>query len=134
MLFIFDLDDTLIHEGFEEFPGVYLFQETISILNYLQVTGNILAIATHNDNVKSLLIKNKIDKYFNEDLVIGFNHISKKPHILKILQISSYKPHECIYIDDLEFHVNEAKELGLKSFCANYITGLSLKEIKSYFL
>jgi FMN phosphatase YigB (HAD superfamily) len=125
-----DLDDTLINEGFEEFPSVYLFPETMSILSYLKVSGHTLAIATHNDNVYKILKKYKIDHFFNPDLVIGFNDISKKPHILTILQISGFQPYDCVYIDDLQFHVNEAKELGLKGFCADYITGLSLKEIQ----
>jgi FMN phosphatase YigB (HAD superfamily) len=131
MICIFDLDDTLIHENFEDHDGIFLFEETVSILTYLVNNDYTLAIATHNSNVYEILKKNDIEHFFDPDLVIGFDDVSKKPHLNMIMHIANVEPQDCIYFDDLLFHVQEAKELGMHSYCVDFIHGLKLKDVKN---
>ena len=58
MLFIFDLDDTLLHEGFDDINGVFMFDETLLVLQFLKEQGHKLDIASHNNRALELLRKN----------------------------------------------------------------------------
>lgn len=134
MLFIFDLDDTLINEGFDDIPGVFLFDETLKVLDYLLLNNHTLAIATHNDNALAQLKKNKLDKYFDVNLVVAFDNISKIPHLKKLINIcNDIDIKNFVYIDDLKIHTDEAKLLNIFSYNSSYITGITMKDIQKIF-
>jgi FMN phosphatase YigB (HAD superfamily) len=129
MLLIFGLDYTLTYNDHEDHEC--LFPETVSILSYLVSKNHVLAIATHNSNVYSILEQNHIEHFFNPDLIIGFDDISKIPHLNMIMKIANESPNECFFFDDLLYHVNEAKKIGISSYSLDVTHGMKLKDIKT---
>lgn len=133
MLFIFDLDDTLIHEGFDDIPGVFIFDETIEVLKFLKNSGHILAIASHNDRALELLKKNGISQYFDFNLVQGYEHTDKIGHLTNILNnCKKFTAKDCIFFDDLEVHVKIAHNMGMQGEVCCYKKGITMKQIIKY--
>lgn len=132
MLFIFDLDDTLTHEGFDDIEGVFICDETIAVLSRLRGAGHTLAIASHNDRAIELLRKNGIHDFFDERLVQGYEHVDKRGHLNTILERTNMRVHECVYIDDLEVHVLNARALGMQGEVCCHLTGVTVEQIEKY--
>lgn len=129
MLYIFDLDDCLIHEGFEDVPGEFVFEHTHAVLTELQEQGHTLAIASHNTQAQELLSKNGIAHYFRRELVQGFEHTSKVAHISAILRLAEFDVQDCVYFDDVQKHVLEAQQMGLHAELCCHLKGLNPAQI-----
>lgn len=131
MLVIFDLDDCLIHEGFEHVDGIFLFPETLQVLQYLKLREHDIAIASHNDDAIALLKKNKISQFFS--FVIGFqpNTLTKIPHLTIILDHFKglYDPEDCVYFDDLEQYVIESQSIGMNGRVVSHLDGVTLANL-----
>lgn len=127
MLVIFDLDDTLIHEGFEDVPGAFLFPSTLEILRWLRARGHELAIASHNDDAHALLTKNGIEDFF--DCVVGYQPRCglKTPLLKAVLRHfqGRYGPSDCVYYDDVQVHVREATDLGIRGLVVPHLDGIT---------
>ena len=127
MLIIFDLDDTLIHEGFRQ-PR--LCNDTIWILEFLKKNGHRLAIASHNTNAKIILKKCQIDHYF--DIIVGEcpTDLTKITLINKILEHCRVNNKEqVIFFDDIETHIHEISSFKIKSHLVNWINGITKTDI-----
>jgi HAD superfamily phosphatase (TIGR01681 family) len=129
MIYIFDLDDTLTHEGFDDIPGVYVCEQAEGVLRYLANQNHTLAVASHNNRAYSILKKNNIAHFFDPNLVIGFEHESKKPHIAQIMGITNQTSDKYVYIDDMEIHVQEAREMGLGAKLCSWQHGVTMQDI-----
>ena len=128
---IFDLDDTLIHEGFCE-PKVC--QDTKRVLDFFEKIGCKLIIASHNDNAQKLLEMINMVSYF--DHVIGQNDTSKKPMLQEILKrYDSANPKRILFFDDLQCHVKDAKQtFGIRSHLVNWKTGIRMTDVSKMLL
>jgi FMN phosphatase YigB (HAD superfamily) len=131
MLCIFDLDDTLCHEGFDDIDGVYVFDDTVRVLQYLTDEGHTLAIASHNDRALELLHKNGLAHFFDHSLVQGFESVDKVVHIDAILhRLPTFSPGECVFFDDVSEHVEMACKRGMRGVVVCHVHGLSLEQVK----
>ena len=128
---IFDLDDTLIHEGFSA-ENTPLCKDTLKVLDYLKHREYKLAIASHNDNSLLYLQSVKICHYF--DFVSGEDHYnnlkpSKIANLSAVLDYFDVKSGNCYYFDDVEAHVLEAKELGMNAYSVDWMVGISYEQV-----
>jgi HAD superfamily phosphatase (TIGR01681 family) len=78
ILFIFDLDDTLIPT-----KSMYMFDQIGEMLELLKTSGVRLALASFNDSSIFFLEKNNIINYF--DNIQGFGDDTKHKHIERII-------------------------------------------------
>jgi predicted phosphatase len=94
ILFIFDLDDTLIPE-----TSVYMFDQIGEMLEILKTSGVKLALASFNNSSIFFLEKNNILHYF--DYIEGFCDDTKHKHIERIILCNKDIPIEkMIFFDD----------------------------------
>jgi FMN phosphatase YigB (HAD superfamily) len=127
MLFIFGCDDTLL--VLEDGKVRRVFEETMAILMYLRFNNHDVALASHEDCAYEILKATGLDTFFTPNLIFGFDHVSKRPHLEGILLLSGYAPSDAVFFDNLEFHIKEAEAMGIRGYCADYLQGLSLKTI-----
>ena len=121
---IFDLDDVLIHEGFEPY---LLCDDVIDVLTYLKNKNYKLAIASHNDDTIEILTKTNLLKYF--DYIQGFDDVSKTKHFKNIIDHFKINYNDCYLFDDLQANIDLAERLGIKCKLVNYITGVTMYDI-----
>lgn len=129
-LFIFDLDDTLIHEGFEDDDPI-LCDDTLQIFDLLESLGIKIAIATFNENGKNILRNAKLyDRILHiedfEDFEDKFTHVS---NIMK--RHPEISNEEVCYVDDDQINVKCIRLMfGMKTIYADYCRGVKLEEIR----
>lgn len=123
LLFIFDLDDTLIPQH-----GMFLFNESKYILNVLYPKVN-MCIASFNDDTLYYLDKNKVSNYF--ECIEGYYKNTKHQHITNILKQYPNIPYENIYFfDDSKENIEYiSKEFNIHSCKVNSTTGLTFYDI-----
>ena len=132
-LVIFDLDDTLRHDGFDcnctiGF-GLHLCEETEDILKYLQEKGHILAVASHNLDALGIVTKCNIHHYF--DIILGEcdDYGTKMPLVNKILHHTKMEKDDIIFFDDLREITDDLKKNGIKAKLINWVYGVRMKDV-----
>ncbi len=96
---VFDLDDTLIHEGFKT---PILMPNTMYIL--------------------------EISKFFDL-ILDYHDYTRKKSHLSKIIEYFDVKPCEIIFFDDLYENTDMVNKMGIHTVLVNHITGIGIKDI-----
>jgi HAD superfamily hydrolase (TIGR01509 family) len=126
-LYIFDLDDTLIHEGFEP-NETKLCTDTLHVLNLLRQQSHKIVLCSRNDRSQEYLKATGIDKYF--DMVIGKDE-PKDETLLEIVTAFSDISHDrCYLYDDLPENIKAAEKLGIHGVRVNWETGIVLSQFK----
>lgn len=125
-IFIFDLDDVLIHEGFDH---PILCNDTIKVLNTIRNKGK-LAIASHNDHGLEILKILGIFELFS--YIQAYNDRSKLQHFINIIKHFDVNYADCVLFDDLIENINLAKELGMKTILVNHTTGITIDDISEF--
>ena len=76
----------------------------------------------HHDFIDEMLTRNHIDKLFDTIVVSSREGVIKpSPEIFeRTLEKLDIKPEEAIYVDDLERHVNAARQLGMNGILYKY--------------
>lgn len=118
---IFDLDDTLIHEGFD---NPILCNETMSVLNYLKNKEYLLCVATLNENAVSICEHIGILNYF--EYIYKKDTLSKSQHFYEIINYFNVSPCDIILYDDVYKHIEEANDIGIHGILVNWETGITL--------
>ena len=134
-LVIFDLDDTLIHEGFSD---NILCDDTEYVLKRLKELKIPIVLATHNHEAHRILaqihIRNSKSNMFFDTIFAYHDYTNKKSHLTKIIeQYSSISPSEMLFFDDLGKNIITATKLGITGHLVNYTTGITRKDLELYF-
>lgn len=125
----FDLDDTLIHEGFHEVghPAI-LCDHTIAVLKKLHAAGIKCVLATHNDDALDIVKQLKLDQYF--DAVLAFEDDRMKvSHVQQILQRYQLQKHELVLFDDVQQNVDAVNAFGVRAVLVDHVTGITVENI-----
>jgi len=121
---IFDMDDVLIHEGFDTPRPA---NETRDVLEMLKERGVRMAVASHNDDARSILEAASLAHYFQ--YIVGRDETSKVPLVLEVCAALNLKPAECAYVDDCAWHSTEvANTLDMRAITVDYMRGVSLQD------
>jgi FMN phosphatase YigB (HAD superfamily) len=124
---VFDLDDVLIHEGFQE---PILCDQTLDVLNYLKSKNIKMAIASHNLNAEKIIAKLKLQDYFC--LILGYyDHTDKASHLHKIIKDLNIDRSKILFCDDLSENIRQARVIGISTIYVNWQNGILLEDIKS---
>ncbi len=132
-LVIFDLDDTLRHDGFDcrctVGFGLHLCEETLDILEYLRKKKYMLAIASHNLDATNVAEKLNICHFFN--IIIGEceSPATKMPLVNKILSHTGKDKKDIIFFDDLREITDDLKQNGIKATQINWMYGVRMQDI-----
>lgn len=134
MLIIFDLDDTLIHEGFEKWPAkdAHICKGTKRVLNYCRNKDYIMAIASHNYEAEKLLKKYNLHLYFK--VIVGRvpQFYNKLPLIKEIMEKCNVDDTSVVYyFDDLYEMVQEMKNNHISAKHVSWEKGITLQDVKS---
>ena len=133
-LVIFDLDDTLVHEGFEDEKGFgenMLFKDVKGILQYLTEKGHVLAVASHNEKAESVLQTCNIHQYFK--VIVGYcpRSFEKTPLVEDVLnRVESMGRDDVIFFDDLSENVAELKRKGIRAKLVSWVHGVTFKDLQ----
>lgn len=126
-LFIFDLDDTLIHEGI---PDFVLCEDTLEILQKIKLQGDIVALATHNQDAERIIGRLDIAKYISHvDSV--YDASCKVTNIRRI--IARYPDaRDPIFYDDLSENVEAVqRRIGIRARKVSWRTGITIHDFVS---
>ena len=129
MLIIFDLDDTLIHEGFEEFTErSFICQSTLKVLEYLK-RNHQLAIASHNLEAAALAKRAGILHYF--DIIVGEDPPcnTKRPLIDLILERVGKEKTDIMMFDDYPAVVKDLEDYGIQCQLVDFRTGVTMEDV-----
>lgn len=126
---VFDLDDTLIHEGFSE-SEPRLCAETPKVLEYLLQKGHKLSIASHNHRALKILETIHLHDHFA--VVCGYvpKCVTKNPHIEEILTALKAQKDSIVLFDDLQSNITAAKQYGVSAHLVNWKTGITFKDVQ----
>jgi HAD superfamily phosphatase (TIGR01681 family) len=128
MLYIFDLDDTLIHEGFN-FHETKLCNDTIEVLEYLKTNGYKIVLASHNSHANEYLKATKIDKYF--DFAYG-EYLDKSIMLINIMmKFPNIEPKNIYFYDDVQENISKARVLGINAYLVDWKVGIKKTQIIS---
>ena len=129
-LYIFDLDDCLIHEGFDEQDPI-LYHETLQVLQQIRyVRKAFIALASHNCNGKNIIHKLNLQDYF--DFYSCHEDASRKvSNVTEILQHFPNIPLTRIeFYDDVEENAKAiVEQLNITSIVVNHECGISLNDL-----
>lgn len=123
---LLDLDDVLIHEGFE--PPI-ICDETIQVLNYLKENNYKIVLVSHNDNGRTIIDQLNILHYFTGTICYWAN--TKFFHFISALEILKLKGEECLLCDDLVSNIQMATTLNIHGLLVDNKFGISLKQLKN---
>jgi HAD superfamily phosphatase (TIGR01681 family) len=128
-LIVFDLDDTLIHEGFalEKVGEGIICGETVKVLDYLKSKGYKMAIASHNHRAKYYLEYLKLIQYF--DYIYGKDGNDKLEHFNGILTESNIPYENWFFFDDLQINIDHAQKLGIKGKLVDWKNGITMSDL-----
>ena len=106
-LVVFDLDNTLINEGFSDTEPI-LCDDTLKILEYLKSKPVKIVLATHNYSVSYIIDKLGIDNYF--DLVLAYHdYTNKASHLWNTVTKFDVQSHEIVFYDDLAENIRAVR-------------------------
>ncbi len=128
-LVIFDLDDCLIHEGFDE---PIICDDTIEILKYLKNMDVKISLASHNYQGLEILKRIGLYEYFDPQLCCAFFDDTKKKHLASIISTSGIPHEDIIFFDDLDCNIIYGRSIGIQSIRVDYRKGITLEQIKKY--
>lgn len=128
-LFIFDMDDTLIHEGFEDDSPI-LCDDTIKCFELLKKKNALITVATFNENGKTILKNAGLDSYICQ--IEDFDFHDKFTHVTNILKnYPDINMEEIVYIDDDKINNKKIQSsFGIKCVQVNYEVGIILFQIE----
>ena len=126
-LVIFDLDDTLVHEGFENYNEHLLCNDVLNVLEDLKRNGHLLAIASHNEDAENIAKKCGISHFF--DIIVGSDTYSKLPLVEEILEFTKKTKDDIVFFDDLYENINELHRNGIKAKKVNWKIGVTKGDI-----
>lgn len=131
-LVIFDLDDTLRHDGFDDndkYMDGFLCKETIDILKYLKKNNHVVALASHNIDAVGIVTRFKIHQYF--DILLGEcdDASTKMPLVNKILEETGLEKKDIIFFDDLREITDDLKRNGIVAKQIDWCHGVTMKDI-----
>lgn len=118
---IFDLDDTLIHEGFE-IP--IKCADALDVLKLAKENGCIVCLATLNEDALDLCKQVDLSKYI--DFTVAIDIESKLTHFIKIMEYCDCVPSEMLVFDDVYKHILEARSIGINGCLVDWKTGVTL--------
>lgn len=121
---IFDLDDTLIHEGFEhpvECP------DALKVIQFFYAKEYIICIATLNEYGVELCKQTSFCSFVSQIIALNTNDL-KDYHLNTIMDYYKCKPKDCVFFDDISENVQYAKQLGVKAKLVNWRTGVTIKD------
>jgi len=131
-LAIFDLDDTLIHEGFN-IPR--LCDDTIKVLNTLKDKEYRLIIATFNKD--AVMILRQLGLYSMFDIVLtSSGSLYYKSTMIKSIMAGYIKDGYYVdkkniyFFDDMEDNIEDVLKLMENAILVNYNTGITMDDIK----
>ncbi len=122
---IFDLDDTLIHEGFE---SAVKCSDSLEVLELAKKKHYIICVATLNADAVNLCKQTDLYKYI--DLIVAIDIESKLRHFQIIKEHYNCESSQIIVFDDVAKHIFEAESIGIKSYLVNWVTGVTLDNAK----
>ncbi len=101
------------------FNKIFVNGELLKIINKLKKNYKIALLTNFNNKpLNDLLIKYKLEKYFNIKVISSLQKIHKPD--IKIYQVAlsllKIKPEEAIFIDDSQKYIDGGKKAGIKSF------------------
>ena len=132
---LFDLDDVLIHEGFDDLilssenPDQYLCEETISVLQYVKNLGLKMALVSHNPQGSKIIDKMGLTNYFSS--IQSYSAYTKFFHLSDTIDALKVNASNCLFCDDLERNLRMAESMGISTLLVNGEHGISLKSIQS---
>ncbi len=132
-LYIFDLDDTLIHEGFNQYSDAVRYgtacDDTLKILQRLKACKVKTAIASNNYNAAKILRFLNLYEYF--DLIVGHSDNScKANHLTFILShFSGIPKSEIVFYDDYQENIETAKSMNIQSVLVDWKTGVNWEDV-----
>ena len=126
---IFDLDDVLIHEGFD--PPV-ICKETVQALSYLKEQGVTCVVASYNTQASGLLIYADLLKYVSLIFAEEEDVIDAKRRQLTYY-LNLYPHAEFHFFDDLASNISTARSLNIPSTLVDYTRGITLAEVQHAF-
>jgi len=130
-LAVFDLDDTLVHEGFaDEHP--ILCDDTLGILTMLRDMGVKIALASHNHKSEVILQNSDIRHYF-DSVQAYHDYTDKQSHLKNIMKELSIEPKQTVFFDDLIENLNGVARLGVKVVPVSNIRGVTMSDIRTVF-
>ena len=132
---IFDLDDTLVHEGFEFehsriLSKALLFNEVEEILKYLTEKGHTLAIASHNEKAEFILKSCNIHHFFK--VIVGYcpPSFEKMPLVEDVLKcVENMGKDDVVFFDDLYENVTELKRNGIQAKLVSWKHGVTFNDL-----
>jgi FMN phosphatase YigB (HAD superfamily) len=124
-LYIFDLDDVLIHNK-NNIP--ILVNCVVKILQKLKDNSIKIALASHNYSAKEILEKLKIIQYF-DFIVAYYDYTDKMSHLRKILDYFKINPTQVWFFDDLHENIVSANKLKINAKLIYYETGITEENI-----
>lgn len=129
MLIIFDLDDCLIHEGFEVDKPI-LCDETLQVLTHLHDQGHTLTIGSCNDEADLILKNLGIDHFFKR--VLGYipECMSKNPHVRQLMEEFEADPTQVMLFDDLRSNCQLARQIGIRTCHVDWLKGVTMNDLK----
>lgn len=125
---IFDLDDCLIHEGFD--PPV-VCDETTVVLDYLHSNKVICVLASYNNEASRLLQESNLLCYFShvrEDDDAGDAKYQQLTYYRSLFPTATLH-----FFDDLPSNIATARILGIHSTLVDYRYGIRLQEVRAVF-
>lgn len=125
---IFDLDDVLIHEGFD--PPV-VCEQTISALEYLQAQEVTCVLASYNADAQRLLKEGDLLRYFS--VVRGEEDTGDAKREQLTYYRKLYPGARLHFFDDLEVNIATAHLLAITATVVDYQCGLLLGQVQSAF-
>jgi HAD superfamily phosphatase (TIGR01681 family) len=129
-LAVFDLDDTLIHEGFADSEPI-LCNDTMAILELLKKNNIKIALASHNHNAETIMKNAGIYNFF--DFVQAYyDFTDKASHIHNIMEHFSFfniKLDEMVFYDDMKINIIKARINGINAKLVSHKTGITLDDV-----
>jgi len=130
-MIIFDLDDTLIQEGFPITEPI-ICDDTMKILQYLRTKNVKTVLATHNYSADYILEKLDLTKYF--DLVLAYHdYTDKASHLWNALRKFNLNPSDVVFYDDIIENIQAVCKQGACGILVNYVTGVTFEQVELKF-
>jgi HAD superfamily phosphatase (TIGR01681 family) len=127
-IIIFDLDDTLIHEGFT--PAI-LCDHVLEVLNFLSQQDIILCIASYNEDATKIIDELELSSYF--DQIIGYDCKSKTEQIQQVIEKNpTISPNQIHFFDDLMINIQDCGDL-VQCHLVNPTYGIRMQDVLPLF-
>jgi FMN phosphatase YigB (HAD superfamily) len=121
---IFDLDDVLIHEGFE--PPIVVDGVPQMLKN---LAGGKLVLASYNAEAARILKDVDLHHYFDHVVAYEDDGSAKRTMLKEIIALYP-SASDYILFDDLQPNIDTALRLGMQAKLVNWMTGLCCPDIE----